>query len=98
AEAGDRLADEVIAEARRYGGIVLADVANAYDPAIITVGGTLILEHPELLEGVREEMRGHLNVAPPEVLLTPLGEDAVLCGALALAHAGSGLEPHMDSR
>ena len=90
AEVGDRLAQEVIDEACYYGGIALADIANAYDPKIITVGGALALEHPEILAPLREEMLKHLNVEPPEVLLTPLGEEAVLFGALALAREAAG--------
>ena len=96
AEAGDRLAREVIAEACFYGGVALANVANAYDPAIITVGGALVLEHPEILEPMREEMLNHLNVEPPEVLLTPLREEAVLRGALTLAE--NAIEPSDHGR
>jgi glucokinase len=97
AEEGDRLAQEVIDEACFYGGVALANVANAYDPEIITVGGALALEHPEILKPMREEMLKHLNVEPPEVRLTLLGEEAVLRGALALAGrvlAPSGVDPH----
>lgn len=85
AEAGDRLAQEVIEEACHYGGIALANIANAYDPQVITVGGPLALEHPQILEPMRQEMLKHLSVAPPQVLLTPLGAAAVEYGALVLA-------------
>lgn len=87
---GDRLAREVIEEACRYGGIALADIANAYDPQVITVGGALALEHPEILEPIRKEMLKHLNVAPPEVLLTPLRDAVVEYGALVLAREAAG--------
>jgi glucokinase len=85
AGAGDRLAQEVIEEACHYGGIALANIANAYDPQVITLGGPLALEHPEILEPMRREMLKHLTVAPPEVRLTPLGAEAVEYGALVLA-------------
>lgn len=103
AEAGDALAREVIDEACRYGGIALADIANAYDPKTITVGGALALEHPEILEPIREEMLHHLNLEPPEVLLTPLGYEAVEFGALALAqeaveHRGNKARPERCSQ
>ncbi len=90
AEAGDRLAQEVIAEACHYGGIALANIANAYDPQAITVGGPLALEHPSILEPMRQEMLKHLVVAPPQVLLTPLGAEAVGYGALVLAREAAG--------
>ncbi|MCL0059437.1 ROK family protein [Dehalococcoidia bacterium] len=82
---GDALAQAVIGEAIRYGGIVLAGIANAYDPQVISVGGALALENPTILEPMREEMLKHLNVEPPELRLTELGDEAVLLGALALA-------------
>jgi glucokinase len=84
-EQGDRLAQEVLNEAYHYGGIALADIANAYDPQVITVGGPLALEHPEMLEPMRQEMLRHLNVAPPEICLAPLGYEVVEYGALVLA-------------
>jgi len=90
AEAGDRLAQSVIGEACYFGGIAFADIANAYDPQIITVGGTLALEHSEILEPMKIEMHKHLNVEAPEVLLTPLGYDAVIYGAIALAQEAQG--------
>lgn len=90
AKRGDRLAREVLDEAWRYGGIALADIANAYDPQVIAVGGPLALEHPEILELMREEMLHHLNVAPPEVLLTPLRDAVVEYGALVLAREAAG--------
>jgi len=64
---------------------ISSSIANAYDPEIISVGGALALENPRILEPMREEMLRHLNVEPPELLLTALGDEAVLLGALALA-------------
>jgi len=90
AEAGDRLAQSVIGEACYFGGIAFADIANAYDPQIITVGGTLALEHSEILEPMKIEMHKHLNVEAPEVLLTPLGYDVAVYGTIALAQEAQG--------
>lgn len=83
---GDRLAREVLEEAAWCGGLAFAAIANAYDPQVITVGGSLALAHPELLESIAVKMQEHLNVAPPQVRLTPLGERVVEYGALILAH------------
>ncbi len=85
AAAGDRLAQEVLEEAAWCGGLAFAAIANAYDPQVITVGGSLALAHPELLEPITAKMREHLNVTPPQVRLTPLGERVVEYGALVLA-------------
>jgi len=82
---GDPTASDVIADLIYAAGIGLAAVANAYDPAVITVGGGIALSHPELIEPIREEMARHLNVVPPDVRLTSLGHRVTEFGALAVA-------------
>lgn len=92
ADAGDRLAQSVIGEACYYGGIAFADIANAYDPQVITVGGSLALNHPEILKPIRREMLEHINVEAPEVLLTPLGDEVAEYGTIVLAQQAAGLQ------
>jgi len=82
---GDWIAQRAIDEAGKYGGIALAGIANAYDPEIITIGGAIAVNHPELIGQMSTEMNRHLNVSPPQVCLTPLGRRAVEYGAIALA-------------
>ncbi len=63
-----------------------ADVVNAYDPEIITVGGSIALRNPRLtLEPIERYIDGYLINRRPEIELTPLGDEAVLYGALALS-------------
>ena len=85
AEEGDEIARAVIADVIYAGGVALAAIANAYDPAVITLGGSIAINHPELCAPMAEEMHRHLNVVPPEVRITPLGTQAVEYGALVLA-------------
>jgi glucokinase len=85
AKAQDPVAREVIREAVLYGGMALADVANAYDPEVITVGGGVGLHQPDLVKAMEREMLRHLSVRPPRVRITSLGDRAVLYGAIALA-------------
>ena len=82
---GDPIARAVIWEMTHYGGIVLAAIANAYDPDVITLGGSIAIAHPYLVEPMHKEMLHHLNVVPPTVQITPLGKMAVEYGAIALA-------------
>ena len=82
---GDEIASSVVKDAIAAAGIGLSAVANAYDPAIISVGGGIALAHAELLEPFREAMLQHLGVTPPELRLTPLGAGVTEAGALALA-------------
>lgn len=85
AAAGDEVARNVISDFTHYGGIVLSAIANAYDPSLITLGGSIAVNHPEIVAPMYEEMCTHLNVAPPEVILTPLERNAVEYGAIVLA-------------
>jgi glucokinase len=85
AEEGDWIAQRAIDEAGKYGGIALAGIANAYDPEIITIGGAIAVNHPGLIDQMSTEMKQHLNVALPQVRLTPLGRRTVEYGAIALA-------------
>lgn len=84
-DAGDELAKETFREAAYFGGIAFANIANAYDPATIFVGGALALENPDLLDLIEAEMKKHLNVKPPKVRLTKLGYRAVEYGAISVA-------------
>ena len=63
-----------------------ADIVNVFDPQLITVGGSVALENPDLiLKPILENIDKHLINRRPDIMITPLGEDAVLYGALALA-------------
>ncbi len=89
AEDGDAIAKSVVSDFIHYGGIALSAIANAYDPAVITLGGSIAVNHPEIVEPMNEEMCSHLNVAPPEVRITPLAKRAVEYGAIVLAQRAS---------
>jgi len=88
ADQGDPTANDVIADLIYAAGIGLAAVANAYDPAVITVGGGIALSHPALIEPIRDEMLRHLNVVSPDLRLTELGHRVTEFGALAVARKG----------
>lgn len=85
AKEGDEIARSVVKDFIHYGGIVLSTISNAYDPTVITLGGSIAVSHPEIVEPMKQEMLLHLNVSPPEVRITPLGKKAVEYGAIVLA-------------
>ncbi len=86
---GDGIARRVLQEACCHGGIALANIANAYDPDVISFGGSIAINHPEFVEEMRIEMEQHLNVGSPEIQITPLGDRAVEYGAMVLARQAS---------
>ena len=88
-EAARRLDPTALTIVRKIGevnAIGFADIVNVFDPQLITVGGSIALENPDLiLKPIMENVDRHLINRRPEIMITPLGEDAVLYGALALA-------------
>jgi len=86
ARKGDTLALQIVEEIGRLNAIGFANVANAYDPELISVGGTVALANPDLVLKQVRKLIGEYSVNRiPEIRLTELGEDIVLYGALALS-------------
>jgi len=89
AASGDEIAKRVIQQAYYHGGVALANIANAYDPDLISLGGSIAINHPKFVEEMKIEMEHHLNVSSPKVQITPLGDKAVEYGAMVLAQQAS---------
>ncbi len=80
------LALQIVEELGRYNAIGFADIINVYDPSLITVGGGLALNNERLiLDPIRRRVGEYAVNGLPEITLTPLGDDVVLYGAVALA-------------
>jgi glucokinase len=86
----DPLADEVIDRVAHWNSLAITNLAQAYAPLVIYVGGAVTLNNEELvLDPIRERVDESMvfnNV--PDVQLTSLGEDVVLRGAVASALTG----------
>ena len=86
AREGDGVALRIIGEIGLLNAIGFANIVNTYDPELITVGGSVALFNSELiLEPVKKNIPKYAINRLPEITITPLGEDAVLYGALAAA-------------
>lgn len=86
AKQGDDAALHIVEEIGRVNAVGFADIVNAYDPELITVGGGIALNNPDMiLAPIRRHVARHVINRLPEIIITPLGEDIVLYGALALA-------------
>jgi len=86
ASEGDPLALWIVDKIGEINAIGFADIVNAYDPELITVGGSIALKNPApILKPIKENIDRHLINRKPKIRVTPLGEDAVLYGALALS-------------
>lgn len=84
ARVGDKLALRIIERIGLLNAIGFANIINAYDPELITVGGSVALFNSELiLDPVKKNVSKYAMNRLPEIKITPLGEDVVLYGALA---------------
>jgi len=82
----DRDALYVVGEIGKVNAVGFADIVNAFDPELITIGGSVALNNPELiLEPIKNGVDQHLINRKPDIKLTPLGADVVLYGGLAVA-------------
>lgn len=84
ARTGDSLAIRVIEETIDYLAQAIANVAAVLNPEMVILGGGVIRSGDLLLEPIKERIRGTIPVVP-EIVLTELGDGAVVQGAVALA-------------
>ncbi len=83
---GDKDAAFVVEEIGKMNAIGFANIVNAFDPELITVGGSVALNNPgPIIEPIMRGIGKHLINRRPEIKLTPLGSDVVLYGGLAIA-------------
>ena len=86
AKSEDVTALRIVGELGRVNAVGFANVVNAYDPELVTIGGSIALNNPELiLEPILKNIHRHLINRKPRIMITPLGGDVVLYGALSRA-------------
>jgi len=86
ADRGDSFALRVVDEVGRLNAIGVANISDAYDPELVTIGGGVALNNPERVLSPIQKMAGDYAInRVPEVRITPLGDDAGLLGALSVA-------------
>jgi glucokinase len=63
-----------------------ANVISAYDPSLITIGGTVTLKNKRMiLSPIRKHVGEYTVNRVPRIVITPLGDDVGLYGAVATA-------------
>jgi glucokinase len=86
ARKNDRDAVFIVDEVGKTNAVGFADIVNAFDPELITIGGSVALNNPDLIvEPIKRGINKHLINRRPEIILTPLGADVVLYGGLVIA-------------
>lgn len=86
AKEGDRISMAIIEEMGILNAIGFANVINAYDPSLITIGGTVTLKNKRMiLDPIKQHVEEYTINRVPKIRLTPLGDDVGLYGAIATA-------------
>jgi len=86
ADRGDSFALRVVHEVGRLNAIGVANITDAYDPELVTIGGGVALNNPRrVLLPIRKMVGDYTINRVPEVRITPLGDDAGLLGALSVS-------------
>jgi len=84
AREGDTLATRVIEQTIGYLAQAIANVAAVLNPEMVVLGGGVARSGDLLLEPIKERVKGTIPVMP-EIVLSELGDEAVVQGAVALA-------------
>jgi glucokinase len=82
----DSLSLKLVNELGVLNAIGFANVISAYDPSLITVGGTVTLKNKRMiLAPVRKYVEDYTVNRVPKIVITRLGDDVGLYGAVATA-------------
>jgi glucokinase len=85
AKAGDTLSLKILENIGRLNAIGIANVITAYDPELITIGGSVTLNNKRMvLEPIKRLVKDFSVNRVPDIEITPLGYDIVLYGAIAM--------------
>lgn len=86
ATAGDEFCLRILDDVGRLNAIGFANIISAYDPELITVGGSVTLNNQDIvIKPIKRYVEEYAVNRIPEIKVTPLGSDAGLYGALAMS-------------
>jgi len=82
----DPVAIEIVEQLGRYNAAGLGSVCNVVNPGIVTLGGGVVLNNPEVvLDAIEPHLEDFVYVEPPRIEVTDLGQHLELLGAVAYA-------------
>ena len=86
AKKGDGLSVKFVNEIGILNAMGFASVINAYDPSLITVGGPVTLRNKSMiLSPIKKYVKDYAINRVPKIMVTPLGDDVGVYGAVAAA-------------
>jgi len=82
----DTFADHVVEQVTHWNAMGVANIVHAYAPLVVSVGGAVALNNPELVvDPLKERLDEMVMSNIPELKLTDHGDDIVVKGAVASA-------------
>jgi glucokinase len=89
---GNTAARDFVTQCAKISAAGIGSAINAYDPDIVTLGGSVFLNNSDLLLGeIMGQVKHYIVNRMPAIIPTPLGHDAPLIGAGILAGNGGTL-------
>ena len=86
AKMGDRLCRHIVNRVGKINAMGVASTINVYDPSLVILGGAVVLNNvKEVLNPIKENFRNYIVNREAEIKITPLKDDVVLYGALAMS-------------
>jgi predicted NBD/HSP70 family sugar kinase len=85
AREGDYLAQEVVAIEAEHLARAVAALTSMIDPELVVLGGGIGGNGDLLIKPIEKRLRALLRLPPPKIVVSSLGDDAVVLGALATA-------------
>lgn len=82
---GDEFASYVVNELAKINAAGVASIISVYDPEVISFGGSVILNNPELLKMIHDFVKDYTINRMPEFTITRFGDDVVVYGAAYIA-------------
>jgi glucokinase len=84
AKVGDPLSLEIVKKIGMLNAVGFGCLIDGYDPSLITVGGAITLNNQELIMSpIIRYTKEHIRNRIPDIIITPLGQNIGLYGALA---------------
>ncbi|MDE1850921.1 MAG: ROK family protein [Candidatus Micrarchaeota archaeon] len=84
----DKVATEIVERISRINAIMVANMINAYDPELVRIGGSIMLNNREILmDGIRRHTAMHAINRMPRIEVTKLGDNACMLGAVYWEYA-----------
>jgi glucokinase len=80
----DDVAAKIVEEVGRLNAIGVANIIDGYDPELISIGGKTAMDNQEaVLRPILKHVKSHVINKMPKIIISPLGEQASLYGAVA---------------